>query len=204
MLRWFTVGGSTPDVTRLLLDAHEGDRQAGDRLMELVYDELRRKAVAYLRRERPGHTLQPTALVHETYLRMVDQKRVVWQNKAHFLGVAASMMRRVLMDHARGRGAAKRGGGGTRVTLDEGLAVGAPGDLDLLALDEALDELEQLEPRHRRIVELRAFGGLSVEEAAEVMDLSPATVKRDWAFARAWLARRLGSPQAGSGSVPGH
>jgi RNA polymerase sigma-70 factor (ECF subfamily) len=123
---------------------------------------------------------------------MVDQKRVVWQNRAHFLGVAASMMRRVLVDHARGRRAAKRGAGGTRVTLDEGLAGAPTVDLDLLALDEALDDLDRLEPRHRRIVELRAFGGLSVEETAEVMELSAATVKRDWAFARAWLASRLG------------
>jgi len=186
------MGDSSPDVTRLLLEAHQGDRAAADRLMEAVYDELRRKAAAFLRRERPGHTLQPTALVHETYLRMVDQKRVVWQNRAHFLGVAASMMRRVLVDHARGRRASKRGAGGTRVTLDEDLAGAPPVDLDMLALDEALDDLDRLEPRHRRIVELRAFGGLSVEETAEVMELSAATVKRDWAFARAWLANRLG------------
>jgi len=185
------VSGPNKDVTGLLLAAHGGDRAASDRLMELVYDELRGKAAAFLRRERPGHTLQPTALVHETYLRLIDQNRVVWQNKAHFLGVAAQIMRRVLMDHARSRRAAKRGGGRTRVTFDEAFSGRAPRALDLVALDEALDELEQLDPAHSRIVELRAFGGLSVEETAEVMELSPATVKRHWSFARAWLSQRM-------------
>jgi RNA polymerase sigma factor (TIGR02999 family) len=181
------------DVTGLLIAVRDGDREAGDRLMQAVYEDLRKKAAAFLRRERAGHTLQPTALVHETYLRLVDQKRVVWQNRAHFLGVAAGMMRRILIDHARGHKAVKRGGGGTRVTLGEALAATGPRDFDLLALDEALQELEALDARQSRVVELRAFGGLSVEETAEVMDLSPATVKRYWSFARAWLARRMSS-----------
>lgn len=183
----------TENVTDLLLAAHDGDREAADELMRAVYGDLRRKAAALLRRERPGHTLQPTALVHEAYMRLIDQRRVVWQNRAHFLGVAAEMMRRILIDHARNRKAAKRGGGATRVTLDDALVRSGPRDLDLLALDEALDELAVLDPQQSRVVELRAFGGLSVEETAEVMSISPATVKRYWAFSSAWLARRLSS-----------
>jgi RNA polymerase sigma factor (TIGR02999 family) len=159
--------------------------------MALVYDDLRRRAAGYLRRERPGHTLQPTAVVHEAYLRLVDQDRVVWQNRAHFLAIAASMMRRVLMDHGRRQKARKRGGGGTRVTLDEAFSPVTPRGLDLLALDEALAELAGLDEQQARIVELRAFGGLSVEETAEALGVSPATVKRHWIFALAWLQRRL-------------
>ena len=153
--------------------------------MALVYADLRRKAAAYLRRERAGHTLQPTALVHEAYLRLVDQNRVAWQSRAHFLAVAASMMRRVLMDHGRRQKAKKRGGPPSRVTLDEHLAPSVPREVDLMALDEALDE------QKARIVELRAFGGLEVEETAEALGISPATVKRHWAFALAWLQQRL-------------
>ena len=198
-----TEGDVTPaaeDVTGLLIALQGGDKEVADRLMQAVYLDLRRKAAAFLRQERRGHTLQPTALVHETYLRMVDQTRVVWQNRAHFLGVAAEMMRRILANHARTHKAAKRGGGRTRVTLDEALAASAPRDLDLIALDEALDELAALDPRQSRVVELRAFGGLSVEETAEVMGLSPATVKRYWAFSSAWLARRMaGQPPAPGG-----
>ena len=179
------------DVTGLLAAVREGDKDAADLLMQAVYADLRQKAAAFLRRERPGHTLQPTALVHETYLRLVDQKRVVWQNRAHFLGVAAEMMRRVLVDHARNRRARKRGGTRTRVTLDEAVASTGPRSLDLIALDDALNELAALDPRQSRVVELRAFGGLSVEETAEVVGISPATVKRYWSFSRAWLARRL-------------
>ena len=191
------------DVTGLLIAVRDGDREAGDRLVQAVYEDLRKKAAAFLRRERPGHTLQPTALVHETYLRLVDQKRVVWQNRAHFLGVAAEMMRRILIDHARSRKAAKRGSGGTRVTLDEALAASGPRDFDLIALDDALSELAALDPRQSRVVELRAFGGLSVEETAEVMEISPATVKRFWSFSRAWLARRMsGSPPPASAPLP--
>jgi RNA polymerase sigma factor (TIGR02999 family) len=181
----------THDVTGLLVALREGDKEAADLLVEAVYSDLRKKAAAFLRRERPGHTLQPTALVHETYLRLVDQKRVVWQSRAHFLGVAAEMMRRILVDHARNRKARKRGGSRTRVTLDEALASSGPRALDLIALDDALNELAALDPRQSRVVELRAFGGLSVEETAEVMEISPATVKRYWAFSRAWLARRM-------------
>lgn len=182
---------SGEDVTGLLIALRGGDKDASDRLMQAVYQDLRKKAAAFLRRERRGHTLQPTALVHETYLRMVDQKRVVWQNRAHFLGVAAEMMRRILVNHARSHKAAKRGGGGTRVTLDEALASSRPRDLDLIALDDALSELAALDPRQSRVVELRAFGGLSVEETAEAMDISPVTVTRCWSFSRAWLARRI-------------
>ena len=189
---------STQDVTGLLIAVREGHKDAADLLVQAVYEDLRRKAAAFLRRERPGHTLQPTALVHEAYLRLVDQKRVVWQNRAHFLGVAAEMMRRILVDHARNRKAQKRGGSRTRVTLDEALASSGPRSLDLVALDDALNELATLDPRQSRVVELRAFGGLSVEETAEVMEISPATVKRHWSFSRAWLARRM----AGKSPVP--
>jgi RNA polymerase sigma-70 factor, ECF subfamily len=189
-----TMPRSTQDVTGLLIALQEGDKDAADRLVEAVYADLRKKAAAFLRRERPGHTLQPTALVHEAYLRLVDQNRVVWQNRAHFLGVAAEMMRRILVDHARNRTAQKRGGRQTRVTLDEALASSGPRSLDLIALDDALSELARLDPQQSRVVELRAFGGLSVEETAEVMEISPATVKRYWAFSRAWLARRMAGP----------
>ena len=187
--------GSTR-VTGLLLRWREGDEKARERLMALVYDDLRRKAAAYLRRERGGHTLQPTALVHEAYLRLLAQDRVAWQNRAHFLAIAASMMRRVLVDHGRRQKAKKRGGPAARVTLEDGLAPSMPRELDLLALDEALDALAALDEQKARIVELRAFGGLEVEEAAAVLGISPATVKRHWAFALAWLQQRLrgGSP----------
>jgi RNA polymerase sigma factor (TIGR02999 family) len=178
-------------VTELLVLWRQGDAGARDRLMALVYDDLRRRAAAYLRRERSSHTLQPTALVHEAYLRLLDQDRVVWQNRTHFLAIAASMMRRVLVDHGRRQKAGKRGGAGTRVTLDESFAPVAPRGLDLLALDEALSELAALDEQQARIVELRAFGGLSVEETAEALEISPATVKRHWSFALAWLQRRL-------------
>jgi RNA polymerase sigma-70 factor (ECF subfamily) len=183
-------------VTELLVRWREGDDGARERLMTLVYADLRRKAAAFLRRERGGHTLQPTALVHEAYLRLVAQDRVAWQNRAHFLAIAASMMRRVLVDHGRRQKAKKRGGPAARVTLDDGLAPSMPRDLDLLALDEALDALAALDEQKARIVELRAFGGLEVEETAAVLGISPATVKRHWAFALAWLQQRLrsGSP----------
>ena len=178
-------------VTDLLACWRQGDRAAQERLMELVYGDLRRRAAAYLRRERQGHTLQPTALVHEAYLRLLDQDQVVWQNRAHFLAIAASMMRRVLVDHGRKQKARKRGGPGTRVTLDDALAKVAPRELDLLALDDALVELATLDTLQARIVELRAFGGLEVEETADALGISPATVKRRWAFALAWLQTRV-------------
>ena len=187
---------SSQDVTGLLVAVRDGDKEAADLLVQAVYADLRQKAAAFLRRERPGHTLQPTALVHEAYLRLIDQQRVVWQNRAHFLGMAAEMMRRILIDHARNRRARKRGGTRTRVTLDEALASSMPRSLDLVALDDALNELATLDPEQSRVVELRAFGGLSVEETAEVMGISPATVKRYWSFSRAWLARRMAGPGA--------
>jgi RNA polymerase sigma-70 factor, ECF subfamily len=191
------TSGATGAVTDLLLAWRGGDSHVAEQLMELLYADLKRRAAAYLRAERPGHTLQPTALVNEAYLRLVDQKRVVWQNRAHFLGVAAQMMRRILVDHARNRNARKRGGTKAHVTLDERLLPGLAPGLELLALDEALAELSALDPQQGRIVELRAFGGLSVEDTAEVLGLSSATVKRHWAFAQAWLRSRLAQASRG-------
>jgi RNA polymerase sigma factor (TIGR02999 family) len=181
------------DVTRLLLDwSQEGNRAALDALTPLVYDELRRLAGAYLRRERHDHTLQSTALVHEAYLKLIDQRNVQWQNRAHFFGVAAQMIRRILVDHARGHQAVKRGSGAAQLSLDEALSVpGQQRDVNLVALDDALGELEQLDPQQSRVIELRYFAGLSIEETAEVMSISPATVKREWSTARAWLFREL-------------
>ena len=177
-------------ITQLLIEVTNRNSAAVDALLPLIYDELRSLAANYLRRERPDHTLQPTALVHEAYLRMVDQTQVNWQNRAHFFGVAAQMMRRILVDHARGRAAAKRGGVGFRVTLSED-AASAEQDVNLLALDEALVRLSGMDGRQGRVVELRYFGGLSIEEAAEVLGVSPATVNLDWSMAKAWLRREL-------------
>jgi RNA polymerase sigma factor (TIGR02999 family) len=164
-----------------------------DALAPVVYDELRRLAQSYLRRERPDHTLQGTALVNEAYMRLVDQKNVRWQNRAHFFGVAAQMIRRILVDHARGHQAAKRGAGAAKLSLDE--ALGVPGaqdkDVNLVNLDEALERLSQMDERQARIIELRYFTGLSIEETAEAIGISPATVKREWTAARAWLFREL-------------
>jgi RNA polymerase sigma factor (TIGR02999 family) len=189
---------ATPDdnnVTRLLHAWREGNLGARDELMPLVYDELRRRAAAYLRRERGGHTLQPTALVHEAYLRMVDQ-RASWRNRSQFFGVAAEMMRRILVDRARARRAAKRSGQWARVTLDDAVAVtrSADVDVDVLDLDAALTRLAALDPRKSRIAELRFFGGLSLQETGEVLEVSVATVERDWQFARAWLYDALSGP----------
>ena len=178
------------DVTALLRDWSGGDPRALERLMPLVYGELRKLAASYLRRERSDHTLQPTALVHEAYLRLVDQRGVDWHNRAHFFGIAARMMRRILVDHARRRQAAKRDGAAYRISGSRDL-VEAERDPDLLALNRALDGLEALDPRQARIIELRFFGGLTVEETAEVVGISTATVKREWQTARAWLAREL-------------
>lgn len=177
-------------ITVLLNRINAGERHAYNDLIELVYHELRRMAVGQMRFELIGHTLQPTALVSEAWMRLADSG-TDWQNSRHFFGAAAEAMRRVLVDHARRRDAAKRGGGLQRVTLTN-LDVDVPGaDVDLLALEDALNELEQHNPRMVRLVELRYFAGLSIEEAAEAMDVSPATVKRDWSFARAWLKERL-------------
>ena len=189
---------STPpseDVTQLLIHWSNGDAQAVDRLLPLVYGELRRIAARHLRAEREGHTLQPTALVHEAYLRLVDQTRVQWQNRAHFFGVAAQSMRRILVDHARRHAAAKRGNPAQKLSLDEALEVGSEPAPDLLALDEALKELEKIDPQKSRIVELRFFGGLSVEETAEVMGLGTATVVRHWSMAKAWLYGQVQNAQ---------
>lgn len=182
---------SAKGVTRLLADLQRGDRSALDELLPIVYDELRRLADSYLSRERPDHTLQPTALVHEAYLRLVDQREVNWQNRAQFFGLAAEMMRRILVNHARDRRAAKRGGGARRLSLDEAVSFFEQRDVELVALDEALNRLAALDPQQGRIVELRFFGGLSIEETAEVLAVSPATVKRDWRMAKAWLHRAM-------------
>ena len=179
-------------VTELLLAWGGGDQSAVDRLIPLIYDELRRLAKSHLRRERPNHTLQPTALVNEAYLRLVDQDRTRWQNRAHFFGAAANVMRRILVDHARQKQAEKRGGGEQRVTLAEDVAAAGQPDVNLLALDDALDRLAALDPQKSRIVELRYFSGLSVEETAEALGVSPATVTRHWRTAKAWLHREIG------------
>jgi RNA polymerase sigma factor (TIGR02999 family) len=164
--------------------------------MPLVYDELRRRAAAYLRREARDHTLQPTALVHEAYLRLVDQRRAIWQNRAQFFGVASQMMRRILVDRARARRMAKRSGRWARVTLDDAGKVARPVAVDVLDLDAALTRLSAFDPRKSQVAELRFFGGLSLEETGEVLGVSLATVERDWQAARAWLYKELSSPRA--------
>ena len=180
------------DVTSLLLDWSRGREDALEKLMPVVYEELRLVAKAHLGRERREHTLQATDLVHEAYLRLVDQRHVDWKNRAHFFAVAARLMRRVLVDHARARLAQKRGSGAAHVTFDETLVLGTPdADVTLLALDDALTELGTLDARQARTVELRYFAGLTVDEAAEALGVSGMTVKRDWTVARAWLKLRL-------------
>ena len=185
----------TARITELLLAVSDGGRDALDELVPLVYNDLRRVAAAQLRRETSGHSLQPTALVHEAYVRLVDQRHVKWRNRAHFFGVAASLMRRILIDHARARLADKRGGGLERVTLlgDEAAATG-PRGIDVLALHESLERLAAFDPRKERIVELRYFGGLTIEETAEVVGISEATVIREWTFTLAWLRENLSGP----------
>ena len=179
-------------ITQLLVDWSKGDQKALDRLMPLVYSELRRQAGNYLRRERPGHTLQPTALVNEAYLKLIDQKNAKWQNRAQFFGVAAQLMRRILVDHARAHQAEKRGGSDQqRLSITSAGQLAKQPELDLLDLHEALKELAALDPQQGRIVELKFFGGLSIEETAEVMGIGHATVERDWKMARAWLRRKL-------------
>jgi RNA polymerase sigma factor (TIGR02999 family) len=172
----------------------DGDRQSLDSLLPIVYQELRRLAASYLRRERPGQTLQPTALVHEAYMRLMKDRPDRWQNRAHFCAIAAHSMRQILIEKARARDALKRGGGGPRVTLDEALVGGGELSIDMVALDEALERLAAIDPEQARLVELRFFGGLTVEETADALNISPATVKRHWTLARAWLARELASP----------
>ena len=179
------------NVTQLLIAWNGGDKQALDKLLPAVYDELRRQAARYLRRERPGHTLQTTALIHEAYLRLIDQKSVQWQNRAQFFGIAAQMMRRILVDHARTKHRAKRGGSDVRVSLTDATSVTKGPDLNLVELDEALNRLEKIDPQQSKIVELRFFSGLNVEETAAALQISPATVKRDWKVAKAWLHREI-------------
>ena|SRR5687767_6568724 len=179
------------EITQMLIAWNQGDQRARDELTPIIYDELRRLARGFLRRERPGHTLQPTALVHEAFLRLIDQSHVNWQNRAHFFGAASRLMRQILINHAEARRAAKRGGGAERVSLEDIDHSTPKQDIDLIALDEALRRLERLDPQQGRIVEMRYFSGLTVEEIAEAIGVSPATVKRDWSVARAWLRREL-------------
>jgi len=188
------LGSASADVTTLLSRLTEGDTSVVSRLIPLVYDELRRLAAGYMRQERPDHTLQPTALVHEAYLRLVEQRETSWKNRAHFFGVAAQLMRRILIDHARGHLRSKRGGEQQKVSLDEGMLFAADQSAELVAVDEALSRLEKLDPRQCRVVELRFFGGLTVGETAEVLKISPRTVEREWNFAKAWLYMELKPP----------
>jgi RNA polymerase sigma-70 factor, ECF subfamily len=185
------------EVTKLLRAWSDGDAAALDRLIPLVYAELHRRARRYMRRERVGHTLQTTALVHEAYLKLIDAQGVRWQDRGHFFAIAARVMRRVLVDFARERGFQKRGGAARRVSFDETLALGEAPDTDVVALDEALGALAEIDSRKARVVELRFFGGLSIEETAEALEVSPETVRRDWRLAKSWLLRRLGEAEPG-------
>jgi RNA polymerase sigma-70 factor (ECF subfamily) len=191
------TGPAAHEVTRLLLELRNGREDAAEQLIPLVYAELRGLAVHHMRKEDPGHTLQPTALVHEAYFRLMDQQHGSWQNRAHFFGIASQAMRRILVDHVRRRRATKRDAG-DRVTLDESIAAEDSRIFDLLALNDALDRLGDLEPRAARVVELRYFGGLDIDETAEALGVSPASVKRDWTFARAFLHRELRGTAADS------
>ncbi len=189
---------SPPEITAFLTEIRRGNESALDELLPVVYGELRRIAARYLHRERDDHTLQPTALVNEAYLRLVDQRQQDWRNRAHFFAVAAQAMRRILIDHARSRGKAKRGGGAYKVPLDDVLALAEERPEEMIALDDALRALAAVDPRKSRVVELRFFGGLSVEETAEALGVSEMTVMRDWSMARAWLHREMsGGTQGG-------
>ena len=180
-----------PDITTLLVNWRNGDKHALDEMTPLVYEELRGLARYFLSAERSSHTLQPTALVHEAYLRLIGQRTVDWRNRAHFLGVAATMMRRILINHAEARSASKRQAQVRAITLDEALGISTSSQIDLLELHYALDRLTQIDPQQGRVVELRCFGGLNVEETAEVLGISPSTVKREWATARLWLLQQM-------------
>jgi RNA polymerase sigma factor (TIGR02999 family) len=184
------------EITQLLLAWSEGDREALDRLTPLVYAELRRLAKSYMRKERAGHTLQTTALIHEAYLRLIDASQVEWRNRAHFFGVAARVMRQILVAMARERGCQKRGGGARQVSLDDAMMIDEGLDEDLVALDEALWALAQFDARKAQVVEMRFFGGLTEEEVAVALDISTETVRRDWRLARSWLRRRLSMEQS--------
>lgn len=185
------MASSQVEVTQLLLDWGNGDRAALDKLVPVVYQELRRLARHYMRRERPGHTLQTSALVNEAYMRLVDYEHMRWQSRAHFFAVAAQAMRRILVEHARKRHFDKRGGSAIRVSFDEAAIVSEKQAADLIALDDALTSLEAIDPRKSRIVELRYIGGLNIEETAEALSISPATVQREWRSAKAWLYREI-------------
>jgi RNA polymerase sigma factor (TIGR02999 family) len=189
---------STPlahELTQLLIDWSNGSQDAVEQLFPLVYEELRRLAHRYMRRERPGHTLQTTAVIHEAYFRLIDQKHVQWQNRAHFFAIAAQMMRRILITHAQSRAYAKRGGGALKVSLDEAAVLSQARAGELIALDEALKGLAVIDVRRSQVVELRFFGGLNNEEIAEVLKISPNTVTRDWNVAKAWLYREMNKEQ---------
>ncbi len=179
------------EVTQLLIEWSNGDKAALDKLMPLIYDELRRLAHHYMSRERPGHTLQTTALVDEAYVRLVNRQRVHWQNRAHFFAIAAHLMRSILVDHARSHAYAKRGGGAHKIPLDEAMVISQERAAEVVALDDALEQLTRIDPRQSRIVEMRFFAGLTIEETAEVLSLSPATIKREWSTAKAWLYHEL-------------
>ena len=179
------------EVTQLLIQWSNGDKAALDKLMPLIYEELRQLARHYMNRERAGHTLQTTALVNEAYLRLINRKQVHWQNRAHFFAIAAHLMRSILVDHARSHAYAKRGGGARKIALDEALAVSQQRAADVVALDDALKRLAEIDRQQSRIVELKFFGGLTIEETAEVLGLSPATIKREWSTAKAWLYHEL-------------
>jgi RNA polymerase sigma-70 factor (ECF subfamily) len=175
------------DVTILLAELKKGDKSAASKLIPIVYNELRRLAAGYMRRERSDHTLQPTALVHEAYLKLIEQRSVDWQSRAHFFGIAAQVMRRILIDHAKGHLREKRGGGERAIAIEEALVFAPEQSVELVKLDQALERLTKLDPRQGKIVELRFFGGLTVEQTAELLGISPKTVKRDWSMAKAWL-----------------
>lgn len=191
---------TTGEVTRLLNEMCAGDETSPDKLLEIVYDDLRRLAGAYMQNERSDHTLQATALVHEAYMRLVDWKNVSWQNRAQFFSVAAEVMRKVLIDHARARQAQKRSG--HKLVLDEAISLPDHRPIDLIALEEALQSLENLDPRQAKIVELRFFGGLSIEETAHVLKVSESTVRREWTFAKAWFQRELAT--GATSNAPGY
>jgi RNA polymerase sigma factor (TIGR02999 family) len=185
------VSEERKEISLILKDWSGGKRESADKLLSLVYDELRRIARQYLRKERADHTLQPTALVHEAYMKLIDISDVSWQDRAHFFAVASNVMRHILVDHARARAAEKRGGERERIALEDAVNLSDKADVDLLALDEAMRQLAEFDAQQSKIVELRFFGGLTIEETAHVIGISPATVKREWTMAKAWLFRRM-------------
>jgi RNA polymerase sigma factor (TIGR02999 family) len=191
----------SPDITQLLLAWSNGDQTALNQLMPLVYQELHRLARHYMRREQVGHTLQTTAVIHEAYLRLVDQRKVRWQNRSHFYAICAQAMRRILVDHAKGQRRAKRGGGAAQVSLEEVANLAQDRATDLVAVDELLQQLQVFDSRKSQVVELRFFGGLSVDETAEVLKIAPITVMREWKLAKAWLYRELNRKEGNQGSA---